>query len=493
MLNKETMYNYYFPSIVLLASLALSRAGEPSLSTHVTGPCDQSEFEAFLSTYNKSGVYGESSSDEYKKRCGIFTLNKALVDEYNSNTSKKVTFGINEHSDLSREERTFRNGGKPDLDITPSKPTEAARRRRLSQQLPERRNLQTLPTSIDYTTTDNSFGKIAVTDVKNQGQCGDCYTFAAAAIVEGQLALENGENEMVSLSEQQITDCVYDDDALLNQNGCKGGFINQALDYITAYGVATLEDYPQLEETVDNGTPGTCTAYSNYNSKSMATDYTPYATIQQKGYAESCDETSTMDYLNKYGPLGVAIIASSDYFQLYKSGIMTNEELKLDTTLSKSTCGSNIDHAVTLVGYGSEDGVDYWLIKNSWGTSWGENGYFKAERGVGGCSTACITFEPSWAYTSLVDPSNDDLSFEMDDDFYDYDTSSQWAPNPAPAPSTTSNDGTKMNAWQTALLVVGCVVVAVGGVIGYYTVQNQTKKRREKLKQNFLEAQQNAI
>ena len=159
-------------SIALLAFFALSKADEPSLSTHVTGPCDAVAFEAFLQQYGKTSNYGHSSTNEYKKRCGAFTLVKNAVDAHNADTNKSITLQLNEHSDLFPEERKARNGLKVDLDPTPSQPSDSARRRRLSQRLPERRNLQTLPTSIDYTTTDNSFGVVAVTDIKNQGQCG---------------------------------------------------------------------------------------------------------------------------------------------------------------------------------------------------------------------------------------------------------------------------------------------------------------------------------
>ena len=159
-------------SIALLAFFALSKADEPSLSTHVTGPCDSDAFQAFLQQYGKGGDYGDSSTNQYKRRCGAFTLIKNLIDTHNADVNKTITLQLNEHSDMFPEERIARNALKADLDPTPSQPSDSARRRRLSQRLPERRNLQTLPTSVDYTTTDNSFGVVAVTDIKNQGQCG---------------------------------------------------------------------------------------------------------------------------------------------------------------------------------------------------------------------------------------------------------------------------------------------------------------------------------
>ena len=220
------MKNSIISSVIFFAFLVLSKADnadENVVSSHVTGPCDEANFESFLSGFQKTGMYGDRSSNEYRKRCGIVTLNKQLVDEFNADPSKTAKYGLNYYSDLTREERAARNGAKPDLDMTSTVPSDAARKRRLSQQLPQRRKLQTLPTSLSYTTTDNSFGIVAVTDVKDQGACGDCYTFSAAAIVEGQLALENGEQEMTSLSEQQLTDCIYDNGS--GDSGCNGKYI----------------------------------------------------------------------------------------------------------------------------------------------------------------------------------------------------------------------------------------------------------------------------
>jgi len=225
----------------------------------------------------------------------------------------------------------------------------------------------------------------------------------------------------------------------------------------------------------------------------MATDYTPYATLTQKGYANSCDETAVMQYLDQYGPLGIAIIASSNGFQSYSSGIMTNADLGLSSETSSFTCSQNIDHAVTLVGYGTDDGQDYWLVKNSWGTSWGENGYFKAARGTGGCSTACITFMASWGYSTTVDPSNNDLTFEMDDDFTTLTPTTPTDSSDPSSTSSTSSSGAKMNGWETALLVIGCVAVAVGAVVGGYAYNKQNMKKRQEITQNFIQSQHNEI
>ena len=173
MQNKvNSMKSTTLSSIVLLAFFALAKGDEASLSTHVTGPCDSDAFEAFLQQYGKGDKYGASFTNEYKKRCGAFTLAKNDIDTHNADPNKRITLKVNEFSDMLQEERKARNGLKVDLDPTPSQPSDSAQQRRLSQRLSERRNLQTLPTTVDYTTTNNSFGVVAVTDVKNQGQCG---------------------------------------------------------------------------------------------------------------------------------------------------------------------------------------------------------------------------------------------------------------------------------------------------------------------------------
>ncbi|GIX68069.1 procathepsin L [Caerostris extrusa] len=202
-----------------------------------------------------------------------------------------------------------------------------------------------LPESVDWRKAG------AVTPVKNQQQCGSCYAFAATGSLEGQQKIKKGK--LVSLSEQNIVDCSGPEGNL----GCEGGNMDFSYRYIAENGgIDTEKSYPY--EAID----GTC----RYKKNGLG--------ATAKGYA---DIPPTEDHLKMavalVGPISCGIDAGHDSFQLYQGGIY-----------NEPNCSSeNLDHAVTVIGYGSENGQDYWLCKNSWGTSWGENGFIKMSRNKG--------------------------------------------------------------------------------------------------------------
>jgi len=209
-------------------------------------------------------------------------------------------------------------------------------------------DLTTMASAIDWRNSG------AVTGVKDQGQCGSCWSFSATGAMEGAYKIKSGS--LVSLSEQNFVDCDNNGD-----HGCNGGLMDNAFAWAkTNGGVCTESAYPYTAKK------GTCVT-------SCGTKYAKPASFTD---VNKNDANALMSALNKQ-PVSVAIEADQSAFQLYKSGVFT------------ATCGSNLDHGVLAVGYGTDAGKNYWTVKNSWGTSWGEAGYIRLSRDVGGKSGQC--------------------------------------------------------------------------------------------------------
>jgi len=280
------------------------------------------------------------SGDHFVKMLQNFANNDDFIETSNANKNLTYTLGHNQFSHFSVEEyREYVKLGltKPDTtaDAVHAAPADVS----------------TLATSIDWTTLG------AVTGVKDQGQCGSCWSFSTTGAIEG--AYYNKYKSLVSFSEQNFVDCDN------RQNGgsdlgCNGGLMDSAFAWAKKNGgVCTEAAYPYVSGTTKKA--GTCAQSScTKNANSAPKSYTDVA---------KNSDTAMMSALN-VGPVSIAIEADQQAFQLYKSGVFT------------ATCGSNLDHGVLAVGYGTLNGVDYYKVKNSWGTSWGQAGYILLGRGA---------------------------------------------------------------------------------------------------------------
>jgi len=205
-------------------------------------------------------------------------------------------------------------------------------------------------------------------EVRDQGSCGSCWAFSAVGSVEGNAALKAGEKLQDFLSPQQMMDCDKED------SGCDGGMFEPSFDYIISNGLTWEDNYPyRARESSCNydGNPAVEVSSVNYCSN-------------YSGNSNAKCSPSKVQQLLEKGPLSVGIDGGTNEFQSYDGGIFTAD------------CSQD-NHAVVAVGYGSADGYDYYLVRNSWGDSWGENGYIRVamnEDNVHSCFVANEVYLP---------------------------------------------------------------------------------------------------
>ncbi|XP_058501909.1 pro-cathepsin H [Solea solea] len=301
---------------------------------------DELHFRSWMTKHSK--VY---STDEYHKRLQIFTDNKRKIDKHNEG-NHSFTMALNHFSDMTFAE--FRNS----FLWTEPQNCSATKGNYVRSNKP-------LPDSIDWRKKGNY-----VTDVKNQKSCGSCWAFSTTGCLESAVAIST--QKLVPLSEQQLVDCAQD----FSNHGCNGGLPSQAFEYIWySKGLMTETDYPY------RAVEGSC----QYNPQQAA------AIVKDVMNITKYQEMDMVDSVATHNPVSFAFEVTSDFMH-YRQGVYTSTECHNTT--------DKVNHAVLAVGYVMDNAIPYWIVKNSWTSSWGIEGYFHIELGKNMCGLAACSSYP---------------------------------------------------------------------------------------------------
>ncbi|KAF4075341.1 hypothetical protein AMELA_G00233390 [Ameiurus melas] len=301
---------------------------------------DEYVFKTWMSEHNKQ--YG---LEEYYQRLQVFTENKKKIDTHNAG-NHKFRMGLNQFSDM-----TFAEFKKFYLLKEPQE-CNATKGNHV-------RGAGLYPDSIDWRKKGNY-----VSEVKNQGACGSCWTFSTTGCLESVTAIATGKLPL--LAEQQLVDCA----GAFNNHGCNGGLPSQAFEYIMYNkGLMTEDDYPYV------GRDGPC----KFDPKLAA------AFVKEVVNITKYDEMGIVDAVARLNPVSIAFEVLPEFMH-YRDGVYTSTECHNTT--------ETVNHAVLAVGYAEENGSPYWIVKNSWGPQWGIDGYFYIERGQNMCGLAACASYP---------------------------------------------------------------------------------------------------
>ena len=278
------------------------------------------EFDLWRNIYNKN-----YQIEELSEKFNIWSKNKKFVNTHNSG-EHGYTLELNTFADIPQHKWLWKKSSNKVMILD-------------KHELPIEDKLDdSLPKFVDWREKD------IVVGVKNQQQCGSCWAFSAVGSMEGQHALKTGK--LVSLSESQIVDC----DINGTDGGCSGGWMDGAFKYvINNSGIESEQDYPYDPQD------DPCT----FNKSKIAATFSNFSDVHggEEGLKKS---------VASVGPISVAIDASHASFQFYKEGVYYEPDCSPEY----------LDHGVLVVGYGTtKNGTDYWIVKNSWGESWGNKGY----------------------------------------------------------------------------------------------------------------------
>ncbi len=283
---------------------------------------DMQKFLKFCADFGKSYI----NQSEFKMRLWNWKQSEKYINENSWDGRAHYKLAHNKFSDYSEKEFS----------------------KLLGYALPaekKAKNIARMPNSANIADSIDWTQKGMVSAVQDSGMCGSDWAFSAIGAVEGAYGVMQGE--FTALSAQQLLDCTG------SATSCAGGTQSQAFDYLKTAKAMSAESYPY-----NSGYPakGECKYDESKATSALVDMYT---------FADEGD-VNMMKMALTHQPIAASIQADSKAFQLYTSGVLDLE-----------TCGTELNHAIVMVGYGNHEGTDYWIVKNSWGTNWGESGYVK--------------------------------------------------------------------------------------------------------------------
>jgi cathepsin F len=303
----------------------------------------EEQFEQFKSRFNRN----YKSPVEERIRFAIFEKNLARAQQLTAQSRGKTQYGINEFIDLSQEE--FRETYLMQKGFFQSQPAP-------NKQFPYQLKNVTAPAAGQvfdwrFPNPKSGYNGNCISPVYNQGQCGSCWAFSATEQTESMTCLLNNLGNYIQNSMQQVVDCDT------TSYGCSGGWTYSAYEYIEgAGGQDTYASYP----------------YTAVNGQCAFKPSTVQSKISSWGWVGQNNEATMKNYILSTGPLSICVDAES--WQYYNGGVVMH-----------GSCGQSIDHCVQITGYGQQSGTNVWIVRNSWGTSWGYSGYLYVEYGYNVC------------------------------------------------------------------------------------------------------------
>lgn len=312
-------------AFVIAGAVLLASAIYRMNGTVAIPPHVATSFVSWTAKYNK--VYRSPSEKIY--RLAVFYKNYQLVKAHNESNAT-FTMELNHFADMTQEEFKTKMLGY--------------RFENRQRNYAVAQNPNPAPAAIDWR------DKGIVNAIKNQGQCGSCWAFSAIQAVESGWAQAKGS--LPSLSEQNLVDC----SGSYGNHGCNGGLMDYAFKYIKDKGIATEQAYPYTARD------GRCKSFTS------AASIKGYTDVQQNGQQV---ENASAEHV-------LSIAVDAQRWSFYSHGVYSHNQ-----------CGTQLDHGVGLVGYGSASGTDFWIVRNSWGTRWGESGYIRLEKQLNSRSGTC--------------------------------------------------------------------------------------------------------